>query len=63
MSNHPSEIQVKWETLAAQAREEANVKPAGRERDKLLKRADQLDASAQIEGWLNSSELRPPVGR
>ena len=63
MSNHPSEIQVKWESLAAQAREEANEKPAGFERDKLLKRAEQLETSAQIEGWLNSSELRPPIGR
>lgn len=63
MSNRPSEIQVKWESLAAQVRQEANEKPAGHERDRLLKRADQLEASAQIEGWLNSSELRPPAGR
>jgi hypothetical protein len=61
MSNHPSAIQVKWEFLAAQAREEANAKPAGREREKLLKRASQLETSAQIEGWLNSTDLRPPV--
>ncbi|MBY0382442.1 MAG: hypothetical protein K2W78_11040 [Xanthobacteraceae bacterium] len=63
MSNQPSAIQVQWENLAAEAREEANEKPAGRERDQLLKRADQFETSAHMEGWLNSSELRPPAGR
>lgn len=63
MSNQPSNIQVKWESLAAKAREEANEKPAGRERDRLLQQASQFETSAQVEGWLNSSELRPPIGR
>jgi hypothetical protein len=63
MSNHRSDNQVKWEVLAAHTREEAMTKPVGPERDILLRRANQLETSARIEGWLNSSELRPPMGR
>jgi hypothetical protein len=47
----------------AQARAEADAAPEGRDRDKILERAELIEMSAHIEGWLNATDLRPPVGR
>lgn len=63
MNDHISITPLNWKTLVAQARAEADAAPEGRDREKILERAEQLEMSAHIEGWLNASDLRPPVGR
>ena len=63
MNDHISIAPLNWKSLVAQARAEADVTPAGHDRDKMLERAAQLEMSAHIEGWLNASDLRPPIGR
>jgi hypothetical protein len=35
--------------------------PNGPEKAVTLAKADQAEATAKLEGWLNSSELRPPT--
>lgn len=63
MNDHISITPLNWKALVAQARTEADAVPAGRDREKKLERAKSLEMSAHIEGWLNASDLRPPVGR
>jgi hypothetical protein len=48
---------------AAELRIEANKLPRGRARDALLQRADKIERSAIIEGWVNSPGLRTPEER
>ncbi|MGY8681827.1 hypothetical protein Q2941_29180 [Bradyrhizobium sp. UFLA05-153] len=43
------------------AREKADQLPPGAERDALLEKARQADATAHIDGWLNSPGLKPPT--
>jgi hypothetical protein len=45
---------------AQQARQQAQMLPAGSERDALLKKARQVDTAAHINEWVNSKGLRPP---
>jgi hypothetical protein len=56
-------IELKWKLLAAQAREQAQALPAGKERDDLNKKARQLDTASQMNRWLTSRALQPPAGR
>lgn len=63
MNDHISITPQNYKTLIAQARAEADAAPAGRDREKKLERAKSLEILAHIEGWLNASDLRPPVGR
>ena len=63
MTDHISIAPLNWKNLVAQARAEADAAPQGRDRDKMLERAKLLEMSAQIEGWLNATDLRPPIGR
>jgi hypothetical protein len=56
-------IQAKWRKLAEQCRDEACKIPQGHAKDDLLERADELEAAARLEGWLNSPGLRAPMGR
>jgi hypothetical protein len=41
-------------------RERAETLPNGAEKAATLSKADQADATAKLEGWLNSPELQPP---
>jgi hypothetical protein len=41
-------------------RERAEALPNGAEKAATLSKADQADATAKLEGWLNSRELQPP---
>ncbi|CAM5348814.1 putative protein OS=Afipia felis OX=1035 GN=NCTC12722_01558 PE=4 SV=1 [Afipia felis] len=63
MTDHISIAPLNWKTLVAQARAEANATSDSRNRDKILERAELLEMSAHIEGWLNATDLRPPAGR
>ena len=63
MNDRISIAPLNWKTLVAQARAEADAAPEGRDRDKILERAELLEMLAHIEGWLNASDLRPPIGR
>jgi hypothetical protein len=56
-------IELKWKLLAAQAREQAQALPAGKERDELNKKARQLDTASQMNLWLSSRGLQPPTSR
>ncbi len=40
---------------------EAAKTPPGTARDMLLQRAIQAEATSRMDGWLASSELRPPT--
>jgi len=40
-------------------RDQANHVPND-ERERLIKRARELDTAANMEGWLSSAELKPP---
>ncbi len=45
---------------AAKLRDEALRKPAGIERDRLIRRAQEAEFASQLNGWLNSPGLQPP---
>ena len=52
------------QTAFAQAeglRKEARGTPPGVKRDQLLRRAQQLEAAARVQAWLNSPERKPPT--
>src|SRR5262249_39561271 len=55
--------QAKWRRLAEQCRDAARNIPQGQARDKLLEKANNLEAAARLEGWLNSPGLRAPEGK
>jgi len=46
---------------AKRLRKEARGTPPGVEREKLLRRARQVDRASHIAGWLNSPGLKPPT--
>ena len=46
---------------AIHLRQKAKLMPAGAERDELLKKARRLDVASQINNWLTSPELKPPI--
>jgi len=41
-------------------RETADLLPAGRERDELLKKASRADTASHLDDWANSPGLRTP---
>ena len=45
---------------AAKLRKEAQGTPPGVERERLIRRARQAESALQVNGWLNSRDLRPP---
>jgi hypothetical protein len=45
---------------AAKLRKEAQGTPPGIERERLIRRARQAESASQVNGWLNSRDLRPP---
>jgi len=52
------------ERLAAQAellKKEAQRLPPGRARDGLLRRVEQIETAVNIDKWLSSPGLQPPV--
>jgi hypothetical protein len=49
-----------WFARAAEALEKARKMKPGRERNEALKKAGQLQSAADMMGYLNSKELRPP---
>jgi len=46
---------------AKRLRKEAKGTPPGVEREKLLRRAGQVDRAYHINDWLNSPGLKPPT--
>jgi hypothetical protein len=46
--------------FAREVREKASRLQPGPEKDALLRKARRADTAAQIDGWANSRELRPP---
>ena len=42
-------------------RRAADALPEGTERSAMLKKAQQCDAAAHLDGWLRSRELTPPA--
>jgi hypothetical protein len=46
--------------FAADARQEAEGLPDGKERDDLLKKAQRAETASEIEGWASSPGLQPP---
>jgi len=49
------------EKEAQRLRQEAETKPAGRERDELLRKARQAGIAAHIDEWVSSPGLKPPT--
>jgi hypothetical protein len=45
---------------AARLRKEAQGTPPGIERERLIRRVRQAESALQVNGWLNSRDLRPP---
>jgi hypothetical protein len=45
---------------AAKLRKEAQGTPPGIERERLIRRARQAESASEVNGWLNSRDLRPP---
>ncbi|MDE2329461.1 MAG: hypothetical protein KGK16_01545 [Bradyrhizobium sp.] len=45
---------------AAKLRNEARGTPPGVKRDRLIRRAQDTESAAQVNGWLNSRDLQPP---
>jgi hypothetical protein len=62
MTTVQSATQTELQRQANDARNEASNLPPCKKRDILLEKARELDSSANLEGWLNSSELQPPRG-
>ena len=56
-------IQTELQRQADDARHEASSLPPCKKRDTLLEKARELDLTANMEGWLSSSELQPPKGK
>jgi hypothetical protein len=53
-------LQERLNEQAQRLRREAAKTPPGTARDMLLHRAIQAEATSRLDGWLASSELRPP---
>lgn len=52
-----------WQMLAEAAKREATLLPQGPERDALLRKARQLETASEVNSWLTSPGLRPPIGK
>ena len=46
---------------ASRLRKQARGTPAGVERERLLRRARQVDMASQVNEWLDSPGLKPPT--
>jgi hypothetical protein len=53
-------IDQKWKALADQYRASAGDLPEGAEREKLLRKARQLETASQVDVWLSSPGLKAP---
>lgn len=53
-------LEERLEEHARQVIERANLLPAGKERDALLKKARIEEVAAHLSEWLNSPGLEPP---
>jgi hypothetical protein len=53
-------VEEQWREMSEQALEDAKKLPYGRERDRLLRKARQLQTASEINQWLASPELTPP---
>jgi hypothetical protein len=47
-------------SFAKDVRAKASLTPPGPERTDLIRRAQQADAAALLDGWINSPGLQPP---
>ena len=54
-------IEQKWHQQSETARDEAEKLPPGKARDALERKARQLETASQLNQWLSSTELKPPV--
>ena len=54
-------IEQNWHQQSEAAKSEAEKLPHGKEREALERKARQLQTASQINQWLASSELKPPV--
>lgn len=54
-----STLLARLEAEARRLREQARKVDAGGERERLLRKARQIDMAASIEGWLSSPGLKP----
>ena len=54
-------LEAKWSRQAQEFRDAAAELPRGPERDALLKKARQLGTASEMEKWLSSPGLTPPV--
>jgi hypothetical protein len=46
---------------AERLRQQARTMPQGKERDKLMRRARQIETASHIEAWLKSPGLQSPT--
>jgi hypothetical protein len=53
-------IEQKWLEQSEAAKQEAQNRPYGREREALVRKARQLETASQINQWLSSPGLQPP---
>jgi hypothetical protein len=51
----------KWHDQSEQAKSEASKLPPGKERERLLRKARQLEMARDINGWISSPGLKPPT--
>ena len=56
-------LEKKWLQQAQGLRAKAEGLPSGTSRNSLLKQAREIESLARANGWLHSSDLKPPVGR
>ena len=57
---HTSSLEQRLNEEAAKLRQQARGTPAGVERERLIRRAQQAESASHMNGWLSSSELQPP---
>jgi len=57
---HEKTYQQRLKDEALRLRDEDADLPSGKDRELLLKRAEQAEKASRIDAWLSSSGLRPP---
>mgnify|MGYP001080335130 FL=1 len=57
---HEKTFQQRLKDEALRLRDEDADLPSGKDRELLLKRAEQAEKASRIDAWLSSSGLRPP---
>jgi hypothetical protein len=53
-------IEQKWHQQSEEAKSAAEKLPQGKERERLLRKASQLETASHINEWLSSPGLQPP---